>query len=90
MTFDGELHIGAVDGTTPVVKEFRKSLWAEHLARGAAGLDDPVTAFTTFASDTAASSGRVRPYDADPPGTPAPRLHSFMIGRVDPYGGPPR
>jgi phosphatidylserine/phosphatidylglycerophosphate/cardiolipin synthase-like enzyme len=92
MTFDSELHIGAVDGVSTIVKDFRKALWAEHMTVPPAGLDNPTTAYTAFVTSTnsAPPTGRLRPYVADPPGTAAPWGHKFMIDKIDPYGGPPR
>lgn len=97
MTHDGELHNGVVDSANTFAKEFRKTLWAEHTTRAAATLDDPVAAYALFKADTAAHSGRLKPYPVDPlavyPATPGsttpPTGHARMIRLViDPYAGP--
>jgi hypothetical protein len=91
MTFDGELEVAIVDEAETFAREFRKQLWAEHLVRPAATLDDPNTAYATFKADVLASSGRVRPYTAAPAGSSPPIGHAQTIRWVvDPYGGPPR
>jgi phosphatidylserine/phosphatidylglycerophosphate/cardiolipin synthase-like enzyme len=90
MSFDGEIDVGVVDSAGLFAKEFRKSLWGEHLTRPGASLDNPVTAYNTFRADVLASSGRVRPYPTTPPAGPPPRGHGrVMTTVVDPYGGPP-
>lgn len=98
MTYDGELHIGIVDGANTFAKEFRKSLWAEHTGRTAAALDTFATAFGHWKTDTAASSGHLKPYPVDPRSvyparegsTPPPFGHATAIRKlIEPYAGPP-
>lgn len=98
MTYDGELHVAVVDAAETLPKEFRKSLWAEHMAVAAGGLDDPVVAYGLFQAAVAGSTGHLKPYPVDPlnvypatPGSnPPPRGHVTSIRTiVDPYGGPP-
>lgn len=99
MCHDGEIHVAVVDSTETLVKEFRKTLWAEHTTRAAATLDDPMAAYALFKMDVAtAGHARLKPYPVDPlavypPGlgtTPAPRGHAGAIRNVfDPYAGPP-
>jgi phosphatidylserine/phosphatidylglycerophosphate/cardiolipin synthase-like enzyme len=95
MTYDGELHVAVVDGDGNLVREFRKALWAEH--SGHAIVDPSATAYATFLSDIAASTGHLKPYPVDttvvyPPvaGTPAPPTGHPRVIRtvVDPYAGP--
>jgi phosphatidylserine/phosphatidylglycerophosphate/cardiolipin synthase-like enzyme len=97
MTHDGELHVGVVDAANTFAKEFRKDLWAEHTGRTAASLDDPVAAYATFKSDSAASSGHLKPYPVDPlsvfpavaGSTAPPSQHAQRIRMlIDPYAGP--
>lgn len=97
MTYDGELHVGVVDGDNLLVKDFRKQLWAEHSGRPPASFDDPIADFATFKADTWASVGHLKIYPADPlsvyPATPGgtqpPIRHGWVMRTlVDPYAGP--
>ena len=97
MTHDGELHVGVVDAANLFAKEFRKTLWGEHTGRPLATLDDPAVAFSHFKSDTAASSGHLKPYPVDRdsvfpavPGSKAPPFGHVgtLTNIIDPYAGP--
>lgn len=98
MTHDGELHIGVVDAAGTFAKEFRTSLWGEHSGRASSAHDDPVVGFGLMKTDTAGSTGHLRPYPVDPlsvfpataGSTPPPRRHASLIRTlIDPYAGPP-
>src|SRR5262249_54407893 len=97
MTYDGELHLGVVDGANMFARDLRKSLWAEHSGRPAGSLDDPAAAYALIKSDVVRSAGMLKPYPVDrnavyPPvnATQPPRGHGrFIREYVDPYAGPP-
>ena len=98
MTHDGELHVGIVDKNNAFAKNLRKVLWAEHTGRTAASLDNFATAFGHWKTDTASSSGHLKPYPVDPSAVfpaiplskPPPQGHATAIRTlVDPYAGPP-
>jgi phosphatidylserine/phosphatidylglycerophosphate/cardiolipin synthase-like enzyme len=98
MTYDGEVHVGIVDAAETLPREFRKTLWAEHMGRAAGALDDPAAAFALFKDDTGASAGHLKPYPFDKlavfpvgPGTTGPPIGHGRVLRngIDPYAGPP-
>lgn len=88
MTHDGEIQLGIVDATTPVVKDLRKLLYAEHTGRTPASLDNPITAYNQYKADIAASHHRLRPFSTAAPGA-VPTGHANLINNIiDPYAGP--
>lgn len=98
MTYDGELHVGVVDGNNALVKDFRKELWAEHSGQAPATFDDPVAGYTAFKAATWGSVGHLKLYPVDPlnvyPAGPTDEQPPIGHGRVmrtfvDPYAGPP-
>lgn len=89
MTHDSEIQISIIDAQKPVVKDLRKSLFAEHTGRSEASLDDPIAAYNQYKADIAAKHYRLRPFSTAHPGKPG-RIHSILINHVvDPYAGPP-
>jgi phosphatidylserine/phosphatidylglycerophosphate/cardiolipin synthase-like enzyme len=90
MTFDSEVQVGIVDEAEVLAKEFRKSLWAEHLQTSPGSVDNVTVAYQAFKlASTTTPTGHVEPYPFEIPTNP-PRMHEVAITKfIEPYGGPP-
>jgi phosphatidylserine/phosphatidylglycerophosphate/cardiolipin synthase-like enzyme len=92
MTCDSELSIGVVDEAETLARQFRTTLWAEHLEVLPDGLNDIDQAITQFRAAVAGTApGRLRLYPYVDPTIGWPPLgHELIIKMIDPYNGPPR